>query len=80
MDDEGRVPDHIRFPIVPCQIDDYNLPLGLKNIGNTCYFASLIQILFHLPNVTNKILSFNTSQFDKHWEKIKESKEIDMVD
>lgn len=28
-----------------------NEPTGLKNIGNTCYFASLIQALYNLPNI-----------------------------
>jgi uncharacterized UBP type Zn finger protein len=29
---------------------DPKIPVGLKNVGNTCYFASLVQVLFHLPN------------------------------
>jgi len=31
-----------RNPEVPC---------GLLNIGNTCYFSCLAQILFFLPNI-----------------------------
>jgi ubiquitin C-terminal hydrolase len=37
------------------------VPAGLKNIGNTCYFASLIQALFFLPNIQDKVLSFDES-------------------
>lgn len=30
---------------------DENLPVGLKNVGNTCYFNTFIQALFFLPNM-----------------------------
>ena len=32
-----------------------NLPVGLKNVGNTCYFNSFIQAFFFLPNMTEKL-------------------------
>ena len=41
---------------------DPGLPCGLKNIGNTCYFASLVQALFFLPNIQEKMLSFDDSR------------------
>jgi len=32
------------------------IPVGLKNVGNTCYFNSFIQAFFFLPNMTEKLL------------------------
>ena len=32
------------------------LPVGLKNVGNTCYFNSFIQAFFFLPNMSDKVL------------------------
>eukprot|EP00347_Sterkiella_histriomuscorum_P010153 403377401 len=43
------------------RIDD--TPVGLKNVGNTCYFNSIIQSYFFIPNFTEKILqSFMNEQ------------------
>jgi len=39
-----------------------------------------MQVLFHLPNLTEKLLTFNTHNFQKHFEKIKDSKDIDSVE
>ncbi|XP_060106495.1 ubiquitin carboxyl-terminal hydrolase 28 [Heteronotia binoei] len=36
--------------------DDW--PVGMKNIGNTCWFSSVIQSLFHLPEFRHLVLGY----------------------
>lgn len=36
---------------------DLNQPVGLKNIGNTCYLNSLLQVYYHLPDFRRAIMS-----------------------
>ncbi|XP_023931721.1 ubiquitin carboxyl-terminal hydrolase 25 [Lingula anatina] len=33
-------------------------PVGLKNVGNTCWFSAVIQSLFHLPIFRHLVLNF----------------------
>ena len=37
-------------------------PTGLRNIGNTCYFNSLLQVYYTLPSFVKKILEFEVEQ------------------
>ena len=34
------------------------VPCGLKNIGNTCYFNSLLQVYYNLPRFGREVLEF----------------------
>ena len=34
------------------------IPAGLKNIGNTCYFNSLLQVYYNMPEFVNVILQY----------------------
>jgi ubiquitin carboxyl-terminal hydrolase 25/28 len=34
------------------------VPVGLKNVGNTCYFNSLIQSYLTIPNLVIHVLEF----------------------
>eukprot|EP00058_Branchiostoma_floridae_P024809 XP_002610299.1 hypothetical protein BRAFLDRAFT_126861 [Branchiostoma floridae] len=40
-------------------------PVGLKNVGNTCWFSAVIQSLFHLPVFRDLVLGFQF--FPKDW-------------
>ena len=42
---------------------DTTIPVGLKNIGNTCYFNSLLQTYFAIPDIRNAVLQFPIEQY-----------------
>ncbi|XP_037089345.1 ubiquitin carboxyl-terminal hydrolase 25-like [Pollicipes pollicipes] len=35
-----------------------NWPVGLKNVGNTCWFSAVVQSLFHLPAFRGLVLRY----------------------
>ncbi|MEE6484672.1 hypothetical protein FKM82_013974 [Ascaphus truei] len=42
------------------RVEDW--PVGLKNIGNTCWFSAVIQSLFHLPEFRRLVHSYTLPQ------------------
>ena len=40
------------------RLRDKDLPVGLRNIGSTCYFNSLLQVYYSMPHVVTTILDF----------------------
>uniref|UniRef100_A0A8C9SU82 Ubiquitin carboxyl-terminal hydrolase n=1 Tax=Scleropages formosus TaxID=113540 RepID=A0A8C9SU82_SCLFO len=43
--------------------DDW--PVGVRNVGNTCWFSAVIQSLFHLPVFRRLVLNYILSERDK---------------
>ncbi|XP_051788236.1 ubiquitin carboxyl-terminal hydrolase 28 isoform X3 [Erpetoichthys calabaricus] len=37
-------------------------PVGMKNVGNTCWFSAVIQSLFHLPQFRKLVLNYSVPQ------------------
>ncbi|EEY21401.1 conserved hypothetical protein [Verticillium alfalfae VaMs.102] len=42
----------------------YDLPVGLKNIGNTCYLNSILQYLYTVKPVRDLVLNFDDHKLD----------------
>jgi len=48
---------------------DGDWPVGLKNVGQTCWFSAVIQSFFHLPAFRRLVLTFNPPQREPKSEK-----------
>jgi ubiquitin carboxyl-terminal hydrolase 25/28 len=35
-----------------------NWPVGMKNVGNTCWFSAVVQSLFHVRKFRRQVLNF----------------------
>jgi ubiquitin carboxyl-terminal hydrolase 25/28 len=53
-------------PMTPDQrLREKNQPVGLRNIGNTCYFNSLIFIYYSMPEFVKQILNFQDDMLNQ---------------
>lgn len=50
------------IPKLEKRIRETNMPTGLRNVGNTCYFNSLLQQYYAVPHFVTKILSFKVDE------------------
>ena len=46
------------------RLREQNQPTGLRNIGNTCYFNSLLQVYYTLPKFVSEILRFEVQMIE----------------
>ena len=61
--------DHGMFGMQGGAVDEskpvnYELPVGLYNIGNTCYLNSLLQYLFTVKPIRDVVLNYNDVRLD----------------
>jgi ubiquitin C-terminal hydrolase len=47
------------------QRNSFDEPVGLKNIGNTCWFNSVVQAVYALPNFRRLILNYRYSSSNR---------------
>ena len=53
-------------------------PVGLKNVGQTCWFSAVIQSLFHIPAFRTLVLNYTPPSFEANSEKRKKILEFMM--
>jgi len=51
-------------------------PVGLKNVGQTCWFSAVIQCLFHIPSFRILVLNFTPPQHEPRTERQRKIQEF----
>lgn len=59
QNDQGVNGSNIEPLPIEQRIRDPGNPAGLVNFGNACYFNSLVQALFHIPEFVEIVMTFN---------------------
>jgi len=50
-----------------------NVPIGLKNIGDTAYLNSILQVLFNIPAVFREVMNHIPGESNRHCANIVDS-------
>ena len=66
------VPDGSNATGASAQAANFDLPVGLENIGNTCYLNSLLQYLFTVKPVRDVVINYDKFKLELTDEKIRE--------
>ena len=51
-------------------------PVGLKNVGQTCWFSALVQSLFNISAVRRLVLTFDLTEHGEQDRVVKEFREL----
>ncbi|XP_065564930.1 ubiquitin carboxyl-terminal hydrolase 25-like [Artemia franciscana] len=56
-----------------------NWPVGLKNVGNTCWFSAVIQSLFYIPEFRRLVLEFTPHKIESKDLESRELRNVSLV-